>query len=174
MLRSLLVALVIVTLTGCGFHLRGAQPLPEAMARTQVVAPGGSALRYELEAQLRGAGGEVVDAAGGESAVLTLHGEKMRSRILSLDTLGRAREYALTLSVAYSLIAADGTVLVPTQNALVERDWRVDPDSVLAQAGEREVIEREMRQAAAQQILRRLRATAGAVTPAQPESGNGQ
>lgn len=161
-LRRLVLPTLALLLAGCGFHLRGALPLPEAMARTHISAPSGSALRYALEAQLRAAGGEVAGSEGEATATLTLHAEKLRSRILSVDPLGRAREYALGLSVSYSLSAADGTTLVPVQNSLIERDLRVDPDNVLAQEGEREVVEREMQRAAAQQILRRLRSQADA------------
>lgn len=157
-MRLLLAMVVMMTLAGCGFHLRGAQPLPEVMGKTQLVAPAGSVMRYELEGLLRSAGGEVVEQQSDASAVLTLHSDEVRRRILSVDTLGRASEYVLTLSVKYSLRAMDDESPAQQLSSRVERDFRVDPDNVLGQGAEQAIVEREMHRIAAQQILRRLRA----------------
>ena len=156
--RRLLVVVLSLLLGACGFHLRGTEPLPEVMGKTQLVAPAGSPLRYELEGLLRSSGAQVVEQQSDASAVLTLHTDEVRRRILSVDTLGRASEYVLTLSVKYSLkVVADES---PAQllSSRVERDFRVDPDNVLGQGAEQAIVEREMRRIAAQQILRRLRA----------------
>ncbi|MEN8168784.1 MAG: LPS assembly lipoprotein LptE [Pseudomonadota bacterium] len=156
-LRYLLTAGLLLLLGSCGFHLRGAEPLPEVMGKTTIVVPAGSALRYELESLLLSAGAEVVDEKSDATALLTVHSDHVRSRILSVDALGRAREYALSLTVKYSLNAAGGEILAQQLSSRVERDYHFDPDSVLAQGGEREMVEQEMRRVAAQQILRRLR-----------------
>ena len=157
MMRTSLLATLLLLLAGCGFHLRGAVELPEAMARTQIVAPASSALRYEIESLLLAADGEVVEEAGVASAILTVQRDQVRSRILSVDPQGRAREYALSLSVQYRLQDAEGKELVAQQSSRVERSLRVDPDNVLAQASEREMVEQEMRATAARIIVRRLR-----------------
>ena len=156
--RRLLVVVLSLLLGACGFHLRGSEQLPEVMAKTRLVAPAGSDLRYELAAVLHSSGAQVVEQQSDASAVLTLHSDEGRRRILSVDTLGRASEYVLTLSVKYSLkVVADES---PAQllSSRVERDFRVDPDNVLGQGGEQAIVEQEMRRIVAQQILRRLRA----------------
>lgn len=155
-LRRLLTVFLLLLVGSCGFHLRGEVALPEVMARTQLVAPAGSLLRYELENLLLSAGGVVTEEKSGATAVLSLHSERLLSRVLSVDTLGRAREYSLTLTVKYSLQQVGGKVLAQQLSSRVERDFRFDPDNVLAQRGEQEVVQQEMRRVAAQQILRRL------------------
>lgn len=165
-LRTLIISALLLALSACGFHLRGATPLPEVMGRTYLSAPVNSPLRYELESLLLSAGAEVTNSADGASAVLTVHGAQTRQRTLSLDALGRAQEYALGLSVQYSLVAADGRTIAQNQSVRVERDLRFDPDNVLAIGAEREIVQQEMYRAAAQQILRHLRSLARDISPA--------
>lgn len=169
--RTLLILLIFGLLTGCGFHLRGSEPLPEVMARTYLDVPFASPLRYELESQLLGAGGEVVEQRGSATAILKVQSASIRSRTLSLDTTGSAREYGLTLNVKYRLLSADGAAQSELLSGRVERDLRFDPDNILAQRTEREQLEREMYRLAAQQMLRRLRRAAmvpvAETTPAQ-------
>ncbi len=165
LLRRLALLALMLLLGGCGFHLRGAQPLPELMAKIQLVAPAGSDLRYELAALLHSAGAEVVEQPGDASAIVTVLSDEVRSRILSIDPQGRAQEYVLTLSVKYSVKALADESPAQALSSRVERDLRVDPDNVLGRGAEQEVVEREMRRVAAQQILRRLR-TLSLVTPA--------
>lgn len=166
-LRALILSLALVVLAGCGFHLRGATPLPEAMARTYLDVALTSPLRYELESLLLSAGGEVVEEEGEATATLTVKSASIRSRTLSLDALGRAREYGLMLTVQYLLLSAEGEVLGESLTTSVERDYRFDPDNVLAQGREREMVEQEMYRVAAQQMVRRLR-TLSSVTLAAP------
>jgi LPS-assembly lipoprotein len=171
MWRRLLTVALLLLVSSCGFHLRGEMVLPEVMARTKLVAPAGSLVRYEVENLLLGAGGVVTEEESSATAVLTLHSERILSRVLSVDALGRAREHALTLVVKYSLQEVGGTMLAQPLSSRVERDFRFDPDNVLAQRSEQEMVQQEMRRVAAQQILRRLQTLSRAAdTDSPPES----
>ena len=141
----------------CGFHLRGASPLPEVMASTMIKVSATSPLRYELESVLLSAGGEVVEDEETATAILVVHSNRMSRRTLSVDERGRAREYALTLTVSYSLKDASGKTIAKKTTSRVERDYRFDPANVLAKNTEREMVEQEMYRVAAQQMLRHLR-----------------
>ena len=143
-------------------------PLPGAMEMVYLEMPASSPLRYELEALLLGAGGEVVETKSAASSLLLVESAKIRSRTLSLDTLGRASEYGLTLSVKYRLQTGGGTMMGEPLSSRVERDFRFDPDSVLAHGAEREQVEREMYRIAARQMLRRLRTMAESTTASEP------
>lgn len=158
MLRgALLLGVMAALLAGCGFHLRGSEPLPAVMTKSYLAVPYASPLHYELESLLLAAGGEVVETSGAATAILTVESANIRSRVLSLDTDGRAREYGLTLTVKYRLQAADGSTRSETLSSRVERDYRFNPDNVLGQSAERAQVERDMYRVAAQQMLRRLR-----------------
>ncbi len=170
MRRTLIIAFIVGALSGCGFHLRGAMPLPGAMERVYLDMPSNSPLRYELQSLLLGAGGEVVEQKSAATSLLVVQSATIRSRTLSLDTLGRASEYGLTLSVKYRLQAEDGTIAGEPLSSRVERDFRFDPDNVLAQGTEREQVERQMYRVAARQMMRRLRSIAiSAPSTAEPD-----
>ena len=159
-MRLLLAIVVMITLAGCGFYLRGDMPLPPAMERVYIDTPVSSPLRYELESQLLAAGAEVVEQKAAATTLLVVRSATIRSRILSLDVLGRASEYGLTLSVKYSLQTENGVIMDQPLSSRVERDFRVDPDDVLGRGAEQGMVEREMYSIAAAQMMRRLRSAA--------------
>lgn len=154
--RLALVVVALLLLSSCGFHLRGSEALPEGLEQIYVEASRHSPFRYELINQLEAAGVGLVGESEAK-ATLTVHSDRIRSRILSVDAQGRAREYALTLIVKYSLQLADSDKAGEPHTARVERDYSFDPDNILAKGGEQARLEQEMRQFAAQQIVRRLR-----------------
>jgi LPS-assembly lipoprotein len=156
-IRRLIIVWLILLVSSCGFHLRGTVLLPENMTATYVDAPANSLLRYELEGMLTTAGGTVASERGENIALLMLHSEKISSRVLMVDTQGRATRQSYTLLVYYSML--DGTERVVADNDLVRitRDLSVDPDNVLARSDDEARLYDEMRRLAAQQILRRLR-----------------
>jgi LPS-assembly lipoprotein len=167
-LRTLILTLMLGVMSGCGFHLRSATPLPEVVSKAHVVVPTGSPLRYELESLLLSAGGEVIEDKDGATSVVQVASASIKRRTLSLDALGRAREYGLTLTVKYTLQTPDGEALTEQLIASVERDFRFDPSNVLAKGAEQEMVEEEMYRVAAQQMLRRLRALASAIETVPP------
>jgi LPS-assembly lipoprotein len=156
--RYLYLVLLLLLLGGCGFHLRGSVVLPENMARTYIVAGSSSALGHELESMLTVAGGEVVSERAQATAILTLHEERLSSRVLTLDAQGRASGQVLTLLVSFSMVDGEGRAVAEREGVRIEREFSFDPDNVLAQGSEASLLQEEMRRQAAQQILRRMRA----------------
>lgn len=155
--RGLVIALFLVVLSGCGFHLRGSEPLPALLARPYLALPPSSPLYYELQSQLRSAGAQLAQTAVAASAQLIVDRSAIRSRTLGLDSQGRATEYGLTLHVTYHLASVHGEAITGELPSRVERELRFDPDDVLAQEAEREQVTQQMYRLAAQQMLRRLR-----------------
>ncbi len=152
--------LMLLQLSACGFHLRGAVPLPDVMARTYISDGGGSALYYEVENAILGAGASVVDSAAASSAVLTLHQQRFDRRVLSVDTQGRAAEYELALQVVFSLQGSAGQLIADNERVNVIRDYSFDPDNVLAKGDEETALRSEMRRVAVEQMMRRLQSLA--------------
>lgn len=156
--RLLLVALMAsLLLSGCGFHLRGAVPLPEVMARTAISGGDGSELYYEVENALLNAGAAVAESVEEASAVLILHSQRLERRVLSVDAAGRAAEYELVLRLVFSLRdQADGRMLADNQRISVVRDFAFDPDNVLAKGDEEAMLRSEMYRFAVAQMMRQL------------------
>ncbi len=157
-LRRLLILLLIGLVAGCGFHLRGSTPLPPGMAVTYLQGAEGSALRFELESTLIASGVALAPQRGDGIALLTLQREKLSSRVIALDSQGRASGRTLTLQLRFSMVDGDGRQLAMNEPLRVERDFTFDPDEVLAGGEWESRLRREMYRQAAQQIVRRLRA----------------
>jgi LPS-assembly lipoprotein len=166
----LLVCCFLFLTAGCGFHLRGAVALPPAMESTYIAGAENSPLYYELESALLAAGGKVVEEADAATAILTIQSERYGRRVASVDSAGRASEYELSLHVLYSLRSGDGEVIARPDEVLVLRDYRFDPDNVLASGSQEETLRSEMRRYAVREILQRLsRAQEPAATASTPE-----
>jgi LPS-assembly lipoprotein len=151
------VGVVLLSLQGCGFHLRGAQPLPPAMARTYVAGDGASDLVRDLKLDLQAAGVKVVAAADQASAVLHVLSVQRRTRVLSVDINGQVRQYELSLAVEFSVTRADGARLFAPQRLVVVRHYSYNANQLLAEAGEADFLRREMNRDLVRAMLRRLR-----------------
>ncbi len=154
--RSLL--LVVLLLSGCGFHLRGAVVLPQSMNNTLIVGASGSELYYEIENALRNAGGEVAQNMDATTSVLTIHGQGINRKVLSVDSQGRDAEYELELRLIFSLRDPQGQLLADRETIRVNRDFSFDPDNVLAKSEEEASLRSEMLRQGVEQMMRRLQA----------------
>ena len=146
-------------LAACGFHLRGSQvqtaaPSVPGVALVDATAEQvGTAVRAQLEA----AGIPVVQAMGGAAYSLHLSGQTLDRSVLSVSAeTGKVEEYQLTLRVSMSVVDSIENEVISGQPIQVTRDYPFDEQSVLGAVAEQRVLEQEMIQQAATQILRRL------------------
>ncbi len=146
-------------LNACGFHLYGQQSakLPASLATLRLSAPAYAPLTVEMRNALKGrAGIRLVEDIDASVATLTLSDEHISSQVQAIDITGKVSDYLLNYSVTFSLNAADGKVLLPSQVIKLQREYTFDKLNVLAKAREDEFLRQEMRRDAVQQILRRL------------------
>ena len=146
-------------LSACGFHLRGqaSANLPASLTTLRLSAPAYAPLTVEMRNAMKGqAGIRVVEGLDAPSATLTLTGEQIQSQVQAIDISGKVSDYLLNYSLTFSLTAADGKVLLPSQVIKLQREYTFDKLNVLAKEREDEFLRQEMRRDAVQQILRRL------------------
>lgn len=148
--------LCILTLTACGFHLRGKVVLPAVMNATYVEGDKFSLLVRELGSILRQSGANVVTTRSQATAVLKVEKEAESRRVLSVGTTGKASEYEIYHSVVYSLYDAHGKALVGQQTLSAKRDYQFDENDVLGKANEEEQLREEMQRDLALRIAQRL------------------
>ena len=84
--------------------------------------------------------------------------EQSSERVLSVNSNARAGEYELTMSVPVQL-RRGGAVVMGPETLSIEKVYLADPNSAVAKAEERELMEGEMRRELVNQILRRLQNT---------------
>jgi len=139
--------------------MRGSIDLPEELTE---VALAGTRPNGELGVALRNGfarvGGQVVDSGESASSVLVITQDSYSRRVLSVDSIGQANEYELRYTLGFRLDDPGGTNRVVQQSFNLRRQYRYDPNLTLAKADEEARLVREMRQDAARQLLRRLKA----------------
>jgi len=109
--RALWISLLIIVLTGCGFHLRGA--LPTLTMDNPIYIAGvdkNSDLYRELARQLRGAKSVVTETRSLAKSVLTISDYRSRERQLTLNSSNQAVEYELEESLNFSVQTSRTTV----------------------------------------------------------------
>ncbi|WP_018981607.1 LPS-assembly lipoprotein LptE [Salinimonas chungwhensis] len=150
-----------LSLAGCGFHLRGSQTLPANVKAVAVnAAAPHSRLQRSLEDrldvyQIPQKAYQTVKAKGHNDTVLIkLMPETVERRLLSVFSTGQVAEYELIYGVSYQ-------VTFPGHDPIqayfeIMRDYQDDPDRVLAKSRELDLVVSEMRNEAADRIIRRL------------------
>ncbi|MEP1449204.1 MAG: LPS assembly lipoprotein LptE [Paraglaciecola sp.] len=151
-----------MTIAGCGFKLRGDYGLPVGIEQLQLLALQKNTPLYRvLWKQLQGYKIDVLDntASGAQleseiDAIVYLTSDKLERRLLSLFSTGQVAEYELVYTIKYQ-------VQFPSEDPQemefdVTREYQDDPDAVLAKSRELDLIQNEMRQEAANRIIRQI------------------
>lgn len=152
-----LLCLLTLLLSACGFKLRGSFQLPAAIQKIYVVGANSSDLVKDLNDMLAFSA-EVVKNRADANAILTINKEESKNRTLSVDSRGKVRETEMSYSVLYSLVLANGDVLLDNEALLLARDFIDDENDIIGRTNESAVISRDLKRDAAQQILRRIQA----------------
>lgn len=165
--RPVAVALLALLLAGCGFHLRNAIRLPDAMGPVRVVSRNPySPLAQSLARALERAGAVPAQAGDADATTLQILSEQWGDTPLSVDSQGRSQEYTLRHAVVFVMRRADGTVLVPQQAIELSRDYLSIPNQSIGVDSEREILADELRREMSAAILRRIDAASQAQLPA--------
>ena len=155
-----LATTLAVTLAACGFQLRGsngAYTMP--FSSIYLGFPDTSALGNELKRNLR-AGDRVVvtPTPEGAQARFEVLSEARNKNILSLNNLGRVREYLLIYTLVFQVRDASGSLLLGPTEITLRRNLAFSEEAVLAKEGEEALLYRDMQSDLVQQIMRRLAA----------------
>ncbi|SDG16532.1 MULTISPECIES: LPS assembly lipoprotein LptE [unclassified Duganella] len=161
-----------LTLSGCGFHLRGdgghyTLPFPTIY----VGLPEASPLAIDLKRNIRANGGTTVVSspkeADGVVEVLSNPEKTKTKTILSLNSNGRVRQYLLTYNIIFRIVDKQGKeLLAPTQITLT-RPIDFNETQLLAKEQEEALLYKDMQTDLVQQMMRRIAAvkTAGVSLP---------
>ena len=155
LLRAGLALTAAAALGGCGFRLRGPQPMDFATLHVNVSA------QTELGAQLRrlvavSGSTVVVEEEAAAEARLQILGNARSREILSLTGAGKVREYQLHQNLQFQLLDKAGKPLIPPTTLSARREYTFDQDAVLGKQQEEELLYRDMQQDLVQQMMRRL------------------
>ncbi|CAH2777120.1 MAG: LPS-assembly lipoprotein LptE [uncultured Caballeronia sp.] len=148
----LTLACSAVLLSACGFQLRGQQDY--AFKRLAVVGAPPEMLG-RLQRVVGGSDTVVVKASEQPDAILSLTSAS-GMKTLSLNAQGVVQEYELDYSLGYSMVGADGTVLIPLSTISLNRALTYSDQYTLAKGIEAQTLFRDMQFDAVDQLMRRL------------------
>ena len=153
---GMLSAVALMTLTGCGFQLKGTgsntthlQGLTIRLVSSQPRAE----LTREVTRELT-ANGLILRDDSNTDLSLRLEPEQFTQRNVSLTAQARAAELELTLSAAFSFTKSDQEPI--SARASVNRQMLNDPRNVVGKTEELRLLREEMRRDLAAQIVRRV------------------
>ncbi|GEM_PF-360469 len=152
---------LLVLVTACGWHLRGAGQGALEGQRLAVQSEVGEGELLQLTRQsLRRFGAEVVNADA-EAPMLVLLGNNTRRRTIETDDDGRARAWELTYRLSFMLRPAAtsasgderGAPLIRTRTVRASDTYEAAPRNVQAEQAQRERIRQELRDEALRLML---------------------
>jgi LPS-assembly lipoprotein len=151
---SLAACLLALSLTSCGFALRGSYELP--YKTLFVTSSGNSVVAGQIRREIADTQTRIVAASKDAEAALTILEERRDRQILSLSGAGRVREFELRMKVTYQFVDAKGLTIIPTSEILLKRTFAYDDTRVIAKQQEETMLYQDMERDATGQILRRM------------------
>jgi LPS-assembly lipoprotein len=155
------VALIflVLTLTGCGFELRGQAQLPPEMKQTRLVIDDQySIFARRVRVLLEQSGVQFV-AASEATAVLEIPQNDVVTEVLTIGDNARVREYRISHTVRFRVIAKDGHEIVPMQTISQTREISFDEQQILAVSREQEYVKQDLANTLSRLLVTRLEVT---------------
>jgi LPS-assembly lipoprotein len=156
-MRSVATALVLTAaLAGCGFHLQGKQPLPQAFAYTYVDTKDEQTdFVQDLRKALIASGSKVIRTRGSSGAIISVHKDELTERILSVSARNIPTEYELTYRVEFS-VDSGGKTLIDHEEITSSRDISFDEAQLLAKEREQEILREGLARDLVALVMRRI------------------
>lgn len=159
-MKRAFILLLALSLTACGFALRGAPEFPFSTMYSPNLSS--TSLRLDLKNSIEsGKKVKVVsDVASLKDAqvVLTVLSEQQEKVVVGLNTSGQVREFQLRASFKFQLTTPQGRELIPEAEIAVQRDVSFNESAVLAKDAEETMLKRDMQKDIVRQVMRRLAA----------------
>lgn len=154
-MRLSLLLLLAMSITACGFHLRGSSPLFEGAYGVYVSAPKGS-FTDELNDALARSGARVANVAEGSDIVIDVARAHKKREVGTLDERGKVDSYRINFTVVYSVVSADGKLLGGPEVLSENRQYVFEPEDVVESEFEEQALVQNMEQSIASKIVRRV------------------
>jgi LPS-assembly lipoprotein len=156
LINKLVILIMALLISACGYHLRGALELPQGMKN--VYLEGGSAqLREQFKRAMEISSVQLASSPEKAGIIVKIFDEDSRRRVLSLSSGGTANDFELSYRFEYELLDSKNKVLMPRQPIEIKREYYNDQVAIIAKGNEEAVIRDEMYQQAVRSIVNRAR-----------------
>lgn len=162
-MKKIIVSLLFLTLSACGWHLRGSAAGEDKLAMTTpldlviVTKDDHSPLVNALRQTLPSYKINELDNATASALTLNLNRELLDKRTAGVGSDALTSAYEIILRVEYSISNASGVITPLDTSARTTRTYNYNVNNANSAAQEEELVLREMRRELANTILRRLK-----------------
>ncbi|MBL4762910.1 MAG: hypothetical protein JKY93_09465 [Gammaproteobacteria bacterium] len=140
-----LSVLILLSLTACGFHLRGNIELQPIFKSVFIKTSGSKTeLIVRIKRALTDQGAVIVEQLEDATVQLNLGPENSGKRVLSVNAAAKVKEYELFTHFTYSATAVAGEFELPPRTITVTRGYQYDANNVLGKDSEEATIRREI------------------------------
>jgi len=159
MITAILMTLLLSSLVGCGFQLRGTGQTTSLFETAYLIPvdPNGDLARALLSA-LSQSGVELTSSSLAQVSI-QLDRERFSRRPVSTTGQVNVAEYELSLEVAFEVQTQNGDVLIPPTKIKTERIYTFDSSSLVSSNEEESLINEEMRRDVVSQLIQRINAS---------------
>ncbi len=178
-MKKIIASLLILSLSACGWHLRGSASGSDKLAMTQPLdlviesEDNHSQLVNALRQALPGYKiTEVTQPAA--ALVLDVGSEKLDKRTAGVGSDALTSAYEIILRVPFSLSNAAGAITPEDTSVNITRTYNYNVNNANSATQEEELVVREMRREAVQTILRRVKNLAAKQTANKPSTAPAQ
>ncbi len=153
----LLVLLVSLGLSACGFRLAGTAELPPQLASIYLVTSDFSnSQRNLLKRRLNNAGASLVEQLESQAVQLNVSLKSIPDRQLATSAKTGVTVKRISRSLSFVVKAADGNILLEAQTLHQQKDVSLDADNLLSSDREKESVTRDLDQALFDQLISQL------------------
>jgi LPS-assembly lipoprotein len=151
------VWVLMILITSCGFHLRGVLDMPPWLNQvTIVLEKTHHDVGTHLKNQLEGYHVHLITNPLQAKYLLLVRNDSFQQQITNVAASTTTRQYQLIYRVEFSLIRANGEIIIPPTVISVTRNFIRNNDRVLSSNWVEGLLDNEMRRDAVMQIISRL------------------
>jgi LPS-assembly lipoprotein len=151
-------ALLLTSMSGCGFHLRGSTPASQiSFDSVYLEATKGTPLERELRRSILSQSNTTL-ASDQKTAAVTLRilSEVQERKILTLNAQGQVREYSLIYRINFEAADKENKKLLPANELALQAFLSYSESQALAKETEERMTYDDLRRDAVSQIMRQL------------------
>ncbi len=155
--RRLFTIVLLSSLAGCGFALRGTTPGSQlTLDSVYVDAPRGTPLERELRNAVRTSGSALAADAKSAQVVLRILSQREERKVLTLNFQGQVREYTMIYRVNFEVTGAGNKKLLLPPEIALQTILSYSESQALAKEIEERLTFDDLRHDAVSQIMRQL------------------
>nr|WP_324256877.1 LPS assembly lipoprotein LptE [Cellvibrio fontiphilus] len=170
-MQKIIASLLILTLSACGWHLRGSTTNGDKLAMTTPLnlvitsEDNHTPLTDALRQSLQPFNITEINSPTADSLTLSLQAEIMDKRTAGVGSNALTSAYEIILTVDYAVSNQAGVITPLNTRARVSRSYDYNVNNANSAAREEELVLREMRRELAQTILRRTKTLSAKPSP---------